>query len=87
MFLEILTSPRDWSATLDIVNTTSPYGLTGAIFATDRSSIFPGRDAYNNNRGAIMEAQDHLRDAAGNIYVRCCNIARSCLTINMVDQC
>jgi 1-pyrroline-5-carboxylate dehydrogenase len=38
-----------------VVNATSPYALTGAVFATDRS--------------AISQANDALRDAAGNFYV------------------
>jgi 1-pyrroline-5-carboxylate dehydrogenase len=41
---------------LEQVNTTAPYALTGAVFARER--------------GAIMTAMDHLRDAAGNFYVR-----------------
>jgi len=41
--------------TLDLVDRTSPYALTGAIFATDR--------------GAIEHASDALRNAAGNFYV------------------
>jgi 1-pyrroline-5-carboxylate dehydrogenase len=45
----------DWSATLELVDGTSPYALTGAVFATDRS--------------AIDEATTTLRDAAGNFYV------------------
>ena len=40
---------------LDLVDTTSPYALTGAVFATDR--------------GAIDEASEHLRYAAGNFYI------------------
>ncbi|MBI5364169.1 MAG: L-glutamate gamma-semialdehyde dehydrogenase [Planctomycetes bacterium] len=44
-----------WSETLDLVNTTSPYALTGAVFATDRA--------------AVREATDRLRFAAGNFYV------------------
>jgi 1-pyrroline-5-carboxylate dehydrogenase len=40
---------------LDLCATTSPYGLTGAIFARDR--------------GAIAEASRRLADAAGNFYV------------------
>ncbi len=38
-----------------MVNGTSPYALTGAIFSTDRS--------------AIDRAHHALRDAAGNFYV------------------
>ena len=44
-----------WEDTLELVDETAPYGLTGAVFATDRS--------------AIDEAQDALRYAAGNFYV------------------
>src|SRR5256885_3570633 len=44
-----------WEETLEIVDTTSPYALTGAVFASDR--------------GAIREAMMALRNAAGNFYV------------------
>jgi 1-pyrroline-5-carboxylate dehydrogenase len=44
-----------WTETLDIVDKTSPYALTGAIFARDR--------------GAIRQAAAALRHAAGNFYV------------------
>jgi len=44
-----------WAETLQIVDTTSPYALTGAIFAQDRR--------------AIVEATSALRNAAGNFYV------------------
>ena len=44
-----------WGETLDLVDTTSPYALTGAVFATDRR--------------AVAEATDRLRFAAGNFYV------------------
>ncbi|HEX9890125.1 MAG TPA: L-glutamate gamma-semialdehyde dehydrogenase [Nitriliruptorales bacterium] len=45
----------DWEPTLELVDTTSPYGLTGAVFATDLD--------------AIRDAGTHLRQAAGNFYV------------------
>jgi 1-pyrroline-5-carboxylate dehydrogenase len=45
----------EWSKTLDLVNETSPYALTGAVFA---------RDEF-----AIEEASARLRFAAGNFYV------------------
>jgi len=45
----------DWDATLDLVDTTSNFALTGAVFA--------------NDRGAIIEAATRLRQAAGNFYV------------------
>jgi 1-pyrroline-5-carboxylate dehydrogenase len=44
-----------WSDTLRLVDRTSPYALTGAVFARDRQ--------------AIREATAVLRDAAGNFYI------------------
>ncbi|MGE0446262.1 MAG: aldehyde dehydrogenase family protein, partial [Vicinamibacterales bacterium] len=44
-----------WAETLRTVDTTSPYALTGSVFARDR--------------GAILEARTALRHAAGNFYV------------------
>ena len=44
-----------WEETLRVVDGTSPYGLTGAVFATDRV--------------AVMQATNALRHAAGNFYI------------------
>jgi 1-pyrroline-5-carboxylate dehydrogenase len=44
-----------WEEALRLVDETSPYGLTGAVFAQDRA--------------AIDQATARLRDAAGNFYV------------------
>jgi 1-pyrroline-5-carboxylate dehydrogenase len=44
-----------WSETLELVDRTAPYGLTGAVFSDDRR--------------ALLEAEDALRYAAGNFYV------------------
>jgi 1-pyrroline-5-carboxylate dehydrogenase len=44
-----------WAETLEILDKTSPYALTGAVFATERS--------------AIREATSALRNAAGNYYI------------------
>ena len=44
-----------WEATLDVVDRTSPYALTGAVFARDRA--------------AVRQASHALRNAAGNFYV------------------
>ena len=44
-----------WGETLDVVDRTSPYALTGAIFARDRA--------------AVREASHALRNAAGNFYI------------------
>ena len=46
---------RKWHETLALVDETSPYALTGAVFANDRT--------------AVREAMDALRFAAGNFYV------------------
>jgi 1-pyrroline-5-carboxylate dehydrogenase len=46
---------KDYETALDLVDTSTPFGLTGAIFA---------RDAY-----AIERAKQRLRWAAGNFYV------------------
>ena len=46
---------QKWAETLDLVNETSPYALTGAIFAQDRR--------------AVVEASAALRYAAGNFYI------------------
>jgi 1-pyrroline-5-carboxylate dehydrogenase len=44
-----------WEETLDVVDKTSPYALTGAVFARDRI--------------AIRQAMSALRNAAGNFYI------------------
>jgi 1-pyrroline-5-carboxylate dehydrogenase len=44
-----------WSETLKLVDSTSPYALTGAVFSQDRY--------------AIMEANKALKHAAGNFYI------------------
>ncbi|MBK9416362.1 MAG: L-glutamate gamma-semialdehyde dehydrogenase [Flavobacteriales bacterium] len=46
---------NEWSKTLKLVDGTSAYALTGAVFSQDR--------------GAIVEATDALRNAAGNFYI------------------
>ncbi|MEV4319233.1 L-glutamate gamma-semialdehyde dehydrogenase [Actinocrispum sp. NPDC049592] len=45
----------DYAKVLEVVDSSTPYGLTGAVFATDRH--------------AIQEAQQALRFTAGNFYV------------------
>lgn len=46
---------NEFKATLELVNTTSPYALTGSIISRDRY--------------AIELASEKLRDAAGNFYI------------------
>lgn len=46
---------NDFEETLELCDTTSPYALTGAIFARDR--------------GVIKYMADYLRQAAGNFYI------------------
>ncbi len=45
----------EWEETLEIIDRTSPYALTGAVFANDRA--------------AVREATMALRNAAGNFYI------------------
>jgi 1-pyrroline-5-carboxylate dehydrogenase len=44
-----------WTETLSIVDSTSPYALTGAVFARDRA--------------AVVQATAALRNSAGNFYI------------------
>jgi 1-pyrroline-5-carboxylate dehydrogenase len=44
-----------WHETLGVIDRTSPYALTGAVFSRDRK--------------AIREAESALRNAAGNFYI------------------
>ena len=44
-----------WAETLELVDQTSPYALTGAVFSQDRA--------------ALIQADRALRNAAGNFYV------------------
>ena len=54
--MSIHVYPDDkWSETLDIVDSTSPYALTGAVFSQDRTGV---RDAL-----------ERLKNAAGNFYI------------------
>jgi 1-pyrroline-5-carboxylate dehydrogenase len=45
----------EWEQTLQVLDNTSPYALTGAVFATDRA--------------AVRQANRALRHSAGNFYV------------------
>jgi 1-pyrroline-5-carboxylate dehydrogenase len=45
----------EWEETLQLVDETAPYGLTGAIFSDDRA--------------ALIQAEDALRYTAGNLYL------------------
>jgi len=47
--------PGKWGETLDIVDQTSPYALTGAVISNDRYSI--------------LQATEKLVNAAGNFYI------------------
>ncbi|MDE3248910.1 MAG: L-glutamate gamma-semialdehyde dehydrogenase [Bacteroidota bacterium] len=46
---------NDFEAAMDLVDSTSPYALTGAVIAQDR--------------GIVERATDRLRQAAGNFYI------------------
>ena len=47
--------PKDWQATLELVDTTSPYALTGCVWGQDKK--------------ATNEATEKLTHAAGNFYI------------------
>ncbi len=59
LFAPVLTAyvydDRDWEGTLRLVDESTPYGLTGAVFAADEA--------------AVAQAGDALRYTAGNFYV------------------
>ena len=48
-------NPEDWDDTLQLVDTTSPYALTGAIFCNDKE--------------VLQSANEKLRFSAGNYYI------------------
>uniref|UniRef100_A0A060T6A1 Multifunctional fusion protein n=1 Tax=Blastobotrys adeninivorans TaxID=409370 RepID=A0A060T6A1_BLAAD len=51
----VVFKDQDYSKTLEIVDQTNNYGLTGAVFANDRA--------------AVAEAVEKLRHSAGNFYI------------------
>ena len=50
-----LYDPADWDNTIDLVDSTSPYGLTGCIIGKDKE--------------AMSHAKDRLIHSAGNFYI------------------
>ena len=50
-----LYDPKDWDATLELVDNTSPYALTGCVWGQDQK--------------AVQEAKEKLKHAAGNFYI------------------
>ena len=51
------SAPDAFDKTCTLIDSTSEYGLTGAVFASDRQ--------------ALRHAEERLRDAAGNFYINC----------------
>jgi 1-pyrroline-5-carboxylate dehydrogenase len=49
------STPNYWEDVLKLVDTATPYGLTGSIFAADRN--------------VLVQTSDKLRHAAGNLYL------------------
>ena len=47
--------PKDWSKTLDLIDNTSDYALTGCVIS--------------DNKDSILEAKNTLNHAAGNFYI------------------
>lgn len=50
-------APDAFAKACELVDTTSEYGLTGSVFAADRT--------------VIRQAEEKLRNAAGNFYINC----------------
>ena len=50
-----LYDPSTWTQTLELIDSTSPYALTGCVMGKDKN--------------AIKEATDHLKHSAGNFYI------------------
>ncbi len=50
-----LYDPKNWDVTLDLVDSTSPYALTGCVWGQDRQ--------------AVEQASERLTHAAGNFYI------------------
>ncbi|MEC7747168.1 MAG: L-glutamate gamma-semialdehyde dehydrogenase [Candidatus Neomarinimicrobiota bacterium] len=50
-----LYDPADWNSTIDLVDSTSQYGLTGCIMGKDKE--------------ALAQAKDRLTHSAGNFYI------------------
>ena len=50
-------APDAFAGACELVDSTSEYGLTGAVFAADRE--------------AVRQAEERLRNAAGNFYINC----------------
>ena len=50
-----LYEPADWEKTMDLVDKTSPYALTGCVMGSDKS--------------AIEKSKDRLTHSAGNFYI------------------
>ena len=50
-----LYDPSEWNKTIDLVDSTSPYGLTGCVIGQDKN--------------AVSEATERLRHSAGNFYI------------------
>ena len=71
---------KDFDATLDLIDSTSAYGLTGSMYAsplhphvvslTHHSFTSPSSCTYSfaSDRTALLRTTSRLRNAAGNIY-------------------
>lgn len=63
----------DYDQTLDFINTTSEYALTGAMYVPSAFSFFvphliPLCPSFASERQALIQATNKLRHAAGNVY-------------------
>jgi 1-pyrroline-5-carboxylate dehydrogenase len=61
----------DFDQTLDLINTTSEYALTGAMcahFPFFSASFYLVYFSFASERQALIQATNKLRHAAGNVY-------------------
>jgi 1-pyrroline-5-carboxylate dehydrogenase len=62
----------DFDKTLDLINTTSEYALTGAMYVLRSSFLCASyllvSSSFSSERQALIQATNKLRHAAGNVY-------------------
>ena len=65
---------NNWEQTLDLVDTTTQYGLTGSMYGCISVMLFPYQPhmffshSFATDRKALIQATNRLRNAAGNVY-------------------
>ena len=59
-----------WAETLEVVDRTSPYALTGAVFANDRAAVRRGDDGAAQRGGQLLHQRQADRRGGGPAAVR-----------------